>query len=446
MSSVQTSVKRFIRQFLIASLILLCLNLILAGLYFAYLLTAGMNKVSPLGLLDQLSHSLVLKEGRYILKPIIERQVQGQPVWVILLNNQKGNILWSLNRPSDIPDHYDLGDVAALSRDYLNGYPVFTGNHPNGLLVAGLAKDSCYRLSGVVPSQIGLHIFIFILWNVVVLFGLYFLMDRRALKSVGLLLQGIRSISEGQTVRLNETGNFREIAQGINRTSDILKRRSEAREKWIAGISHDVRTPLSMMIGYADRIGLNETISQDVRRQAGIILSQGLQLRELVNDLNLLSWIENGNLPVMGDNSRVRPTLLFRQIATDFLNSEPGCLFSMDIESDDSLENLTIGGDPHLLQRAINNLLYNCVRHNPGGCTISFGLKHKNDKCIFIVSDNGCGIHSRKVEDERLRSGEHGLGLHIVRQIVTLFDGTVSFSTAIPNGFKAIISLPLNRF
>jgi len=56
-------------------------------------------------------------------------------------------------------------------------------------------------------------------------------------------LSGIQSLAEGKIIRLKEKGTFSEISTQLNKTSDLLKKRSVAQENWIAGISHDIRTP-----------------------------------------------------------------------------------------------------------------------------------------------------------------------------------------------------------
>ncbi len=89
------------------------------------------------------------------------------------------------------------------------------------------------------------------------------------------------------------------LAQNVNRASsllqqraDSLKQRDEARSNWIAGISHDIRTPLSMVLGYASDLEESNNISIEQKQQASIIRKQAEKLRSLVSDLNLVSMLE----------------------------------------------------------------------------------------------------------------------------------------------------------
>ena len=75
----------------------------------------------------------------------------------------------------------------------------------------------------------------------------------------------------------------------MNKASSILNRQNEARANWISGVSHDIRTPLSMIMGYAGRIAENETASKTIQEQAEIVRKQSVKIKELVQDLNLVS-------------------------------------------------------------------------------------------------------------------------------------------------------------
>ena len=89
---------------------------------------------------------------------------------------------------------------------------------------------------------------------------------------------------------------FADVASCLNRTSGILHKRSVYRENWIAGVSHDVRTPLSVILARAGQLEEGNYSPEETREQALYIRNQALQLRELIDDLNLFSQLENGTL------------------------------------------------------------------------------------------------------------------------------------------------------
>ena len=89
---------------------------------------------------------------------------------------------------------------------------------------------------------------------------------------------------------------MKEIASTINRTSDRLtaqreqlEKRDEARTEWISGVSHDIRTPLSLVMGYADMIERQSDTDTRIRKKAALIRGQSVRIRNLIEDLNLAS-------------------------------------------------------------------------------------------------------------------------------------------------------------
>ena len=118
-------------------------------------------------------------------------------------------------------------------------------------------------------------------------------------------LHGLSCLAHGEAVQLAERGSLREVAAGINAASGELQRRDaalrkkdEARANWIAGISHDIRTPLSVILGYAGELQDDPALPPQEQEQAAVICRQGIRLRDLVSDLNLVSRLEYDMQPV----------------------------------------------------------------------------------------------------------------------------------------------------
>ncbi|MFR7879446.1 MAG: histidine kinase dimerization/phospho-acceptor domain-containing protein, partial [Butyricimonas paravirosa] len=107
-----------------------------------------------------------------------------------------------------------------------------------------------------------------ILGNISVLILGYLFIDRRMLHSLKSILGGIQRLSRGETVRVNEKGVFSDVASCLNQTSDLLHKQTAYRENWIAGVSHDVRTPLSVILGRAGQLEDGDYSSEETRKQA----------------------------------------------------------------------------------------------------------------------------------------------------------------------------------
>ena len=103
-------------------------------------------------------------------------------------------------------------------------------------------------------------------------------MSPRVEKAMSPILQGIQDLSQGQHHHLEECGELAEINAGLNRAGDYLMQKDNTRAEWIRGVSHDIRTPLSMVLGYAREQEDNGALSPAARPQAGVIRRPGGRL------------------------------------------------------------------------------------------------------------------------------------------------------------------------
>lgn len=107
------------------------------------------------------------------------------------------------------------------------------------------------------------------------------LIGSKLIRSIRPLTQGMQALAEDKKVYIEPKGILASLAQSLNRASALLqqrneslKSRDEARSNWITGISHDIRTPLSMILGYASDLEENDSVPAEQRRQAAIIRQQ----------------------------------------------------------------------------------------------------------------------------------------------------------------------------
>ena len=114
--------------------------------------------------------------------------------------------------------------------------------------------------------------------NVFLIFLIYMIANSKLLKSVKPITNGIQALPSGEPVYVREKGLLSDLAAKINQTSDILQkqkrnlqRKETARANWISGVSHDIRTPLSMVMGYAGQIEDNESLPESERKKARIL-------------------------------------------------------------------------------------------------------------------------------------------------------------------------------
>ncbi len=434
------------------ALVLLLLNLAVLA---AWMVQASSNTNREYHI-SAIADALTEKNGNFTLSPFGENAVSRWYQWAMLLDDN-GTVVWSKNLPDDVRGSYTVPEVASFTRWYLNDYPVYVWRHPQGLLVLGSPKGSIWKqqiqTSETVIANIPAWLISAMILNCIAAVLLALLLGIRLLGNLRPIIKGIEDVAERQPVELSTGGLLGDLASKLNQTSmqlqkqeSALQKRDNARTAWIAGVSHDIRTPLSIVMGYASQLEDNPQLPGSSREQAQAIRIQSEKIKTLVNDLNLASKLEYNMQPL--SMSTFHPAALVRTIVTDFLNSGLDCRYSIDVNVEDNMESAVLTGDEELLQRAVSNLIANSITHNPDGCAVRVTVERRTSHCLIIVSDNGTGfplevLKSLKAPDNPTQLKTHGLGLTIVRQIMRVHGGMAEFKN-LSEG--CMVSLFLSQF
>lgn len=451
--------RRFVATTIFVSIFLLIFNFVLLGT----LVFKEINQYpSPEDVLKQVSQGLKKHEDSYLLHELADEILQHNQAWAMLLDDE-GLVQWGYQIPDDVPRTYNLIDVAKFSRYYLMEYPVYVWEHEDGLVVVGYPAKSHWKyqfdfLSDWM-SSLPLRLVLLLFFNVALALLISVVMGMRLIKGIRPLVAGVHNLAREESIELDSKGIFGDLAQSINSASTVLqnktvalKSRDEARSNWIAGISHDIRTPLSIVLGYASEMEDNSELPQEQRHQASIIRHQGEKLRSLVSDLNLVSILEYEMQPLR--LMHIRLSVLARQVAADFLNNGLDNRYKINLKLE--VEAVQILGDEKLLLRAISNLVQNSVRHNPQGCEIILetSLSKDHSQYRFIVRDNGRGIPQEQLTNitelpyssrrKRPVQQGHGLGLPMVARIVQAHHGHLILTDDVDQGgLKAVMEFPV---
>ena len=441
-------ISKYLLSFFAFALILLFVNILAFALTFGGIVSGEYGSASPANMLEavaaDLSASGIAEERR--------QELNLNRIWAMLLD-ASGRCVWEVSLPEEIPTQYTIQDVAVFSKGYLQDYPVFVRNTDNGLLVLGYPKDSFMKLTGNYFPIRAIRIFpLFITGilaiDIVLLFLVYYFSKRKISQNTEPIMASIKTLSTGKPVDLSIGGELSEIADSVNQASRVLSRQNQARANWISGVSHDIRTPLSMIMGYAQRIAGDHGASGNIQQEAEIIRTQSAKIKGLVQDLNLVSQLEYEMQPL--HKELVRLSKLLRSYAADLLNAGIGEKYSVEVEISPEAETAVIDCDARLLSRAIGNLVLNSINHNPQGCDIFLSLVCSVEDVSITVADNGVGMSAEKLReleekphymesiDERLDL-RHGLGLLLVRQIVEAHGGTMKIESAPQSGYKTIL-------
>lgn len=461
MKSVPRLIRRFIGLLFSGMFLLLLLNLLLL-----FLVTKEQTSSrSPYTTAQEVAGALTRTDAGCSLRQDALEILREEKAWAFFIDNDTHRVIWHTEDiPADIPMEYTLSEVSNLTLGYLKDHPTYVGDGDNGIMILGYPRDRYwksmwptwdYYFIANLPWTV---IKVFCI-NILFLLVLYVAANTGLLRSVNPIVKGIQTLPTGEPVHVSERGVLAELAASINHTSEVLqvqkrqlRRKETARANWIAGVSHDIRTPLSMVMGYAGQLANDSRLPAQEQKKAEVIVKQSRRMKNLINDLNLASKLEYNMQPL--DRSRENAVAIVRQVVVDFINMDIDQKFQMEWVTEESLGVCMIDADRELLKRAVSNLIQNGINHNEEGCGIYVSVSREEGSCVIRVEDDGVGASDAQIEelshtphymvcDTNTAEQRHGLGLLIVRQIAASHGGTVRIGHSAYGGLAVVIALPL---
>lgn len=215
------------------------------------------------------------------------------------------------------------------------------------------------------------------------------------------------------------------------------------KDNFVADVSHEIKTPLSVIQGYADLLQ-TKGISEEQRSEYIKLMSEQVnKLTNLVTNILKLNKIQSKEIVCK------EKYFLDEQIRFCILAMEDK-IVEKDIEISVNLDEVEINSDPVLLELVWNNLISNALKFTDKGGKISFSLSNQGNVVIATIKDTGCGMseETQKHIFDKFFQGDtshsqdgNGLGLALVERVVTMLDGEILVSSAIGQGseFKIIL-------
>ena len=253
--------------------------------------------------------------------------------------------------------------------------------------------------------------------------------------------------------RIREKDSYSELADladSFNSMAESLANIDTSRSAFVANISHELKTPMTIISGFIDGI-LDHTIpEEETEKYLRIVSDETKRLSRLVVAMLNLSRIEAGkSAPALTEIS------LPEMIYDNLLGFERKIRErSIEIEGLDTLEDVTVRADETLFNQIVYNLIDNAVKFTPEGGAISFSLVTEKKNAVLRIRNEGRGIPPEecslifdrfyKVDKSRgLDAGSFGIGLYIVKSIVEMHGGTISVNSDAQTYTEFVIKLPI---
>lgn len=272
------------------------------------------------------------------------------------------------------------------------------------------------------------------------------------LLSIEEITQAARRLAAGnldQRVQVKAHDEISALASSFNNMADSLEKVERLRRTMVNDVAHELRTPLSNIQGYME--GLRDGVIMPRAELFDSLYQESRLLTRLVNDLQMLSLAEAGQLTLRRVSAQV-PPLIHSVVAslTDNLRSAP----LIEVKAAPTLPRVVI--DPDRIKQVLTNLIANALEHTPENGAITIEATHNGEFVQIAVSDTGEGIAEEhlpfvferfyRADASRTRStGGSGIGLAIVRQLTEAHGGDVSVESRLGVGSRFTFTLPLNR-
>jgi two-component system sensor histidine kinase BaeS len=277
---------------------------------------------------------------------------------------------------------------------------------------------------------------------------------RRIAKPWGNIMATADSVADGDlSVRVPENGpgDFSQLSRSFNHMISELERADQQRRNLTADVAHELRTPIHIIQGNLE--GILDGVYEASPDQIEILLDETRALARLVDDLQTLSLIETGQLPLEHQPVDVHELLV--DVHTSFSGQAEAAGIEFRLEFVDNSEYLTVIGDVGRLDQVLSNLVANALRYTPSGGRITLRGESADKQVRITVSDTGEGIPPEDLEFifDRFWKGDRarthaggagsGLGLAISKKLVEAHGGSIDVESVVGRGTSVFVDLPV---
>ncbi|MGM0396411.1 MAG: sensor histidine kinase [Bacillota bacterium] len=302
----------------------------------------------------------------------------------------------------------------------------------------------------MIPAMIGILVFL-----LVILFVLSSRLTDMILAPLKKAADGIEGILSGNKVPESsiypEVRPFVQTIDHQKRQIDMaiseLREAEEARREFTANVSHELKTPLTSINGFAEMIASGSTAKEDTIKFANIIRKEGTRLLELIDDIISLSRLDSGF------SKQDFEDIALERLAMGIIHQLEFRASQKNLTLQFQGEPVSIKGNRRMLEDLVYNLVDNSIKYTDDGGSVVLTVQEKRDQGILQVADTGIGIpkedqtriFERFYQVDKSRSkkaGGSGLGLSIVKHIVQSHGGTINLKSSPGNGTTITVALP----
>ena len=409
------------------------------------------------------SYKLIIAES-YYSEGVISNSLKSTSKWFKVLDKNLNVILESDNAPAK--KNYTEKEIIYMRGYYNNGLFIEKYQYINndGIKRTAIIKsrelytNSFFKKMNILTKidfvVFGIAYIILVVIFVFVLRSKFYEPLEKLNKAMELLTEGKRKKPvdySGPREFVDICDRFNIMVSKLEDSENQRKKLMNDKERMMADISHDLKTPITSIQGYAKALSDGIIVDEDKDKYIKIIYEKSKKLTELINIFHEYSKLEHPDF-----------NLIFEKVdLSEYLRAYIALKYEDIVESGFNIEvdipekEMEIKIDKVQLQRVFDNILGNSIKHNEKGTNIYVSLKEKNDIYEIIIADDGKGIskdiannifEAFTVGDESRNSKQgSGLGLAIAKTIVDLHGGTIELEPESLKKFSTQFKIILNK-
>ncbi|MFP3322510.1 HAMP domain-containing sensor histidine kinase [Planococcus sp. SIMBA_160] len=404
------------------------------------------------------------------LSPEARDKLEAENAWIQILSPE-GKVLDSYGE-TDGDANYTMQQLGELHAE--NQSIASSTNEESGLTaVSGIKNLPSTAWETTFSNQ---NLFIFALISLILLAGGTFWYARKFGAPLLVMMQWIENLGNGQykqptndkntSLITNNKGKikrkyrlYKDLVRTLEQLTVTLKLHQNqqktlerTREDWISGLSHDLKTPLSSISGYAQMLESpdHEWSEQETRKFASIMNEKSSYMMELLEELTLTFRLKNQALPLAKEQLDINEFI--RRIVIGFINDPTNQEQQFTFVA--APKSIRANVDPKWFQRIIDNLIANAVKYNSPGTEIKISVSAiEQHLFVVLIEDDGKGMETEildKLFDRYYRgtnthetSTGTGLGLAITKQLVQLHNGSIHIDSVPGKGTAVRVIIPV---
>jgi two-component system sensor histidine kinase BaeS len=347
---------------------------------------------------------------------------------------------------------YQVGQNIAPA-DFSRGVPIQVNNKTVGILLVNRTAFRINSSGSNFLNRINLQILLGGLTAIAIALVLAIILSRSFTRPIRELMAATQVASQGnlpQQVPVRSQDELGQLATSFNRMSADLARSLNLRRQMTADIAHELRTPISIILGHAEAV--HDGVLPPSSETFEIIREEAERLEHLVDDLRTLSMADAGELKLA--LRPYPPEKLLSDAQKIFAHQASQKNIALEAKIESNLPEIEV--DPERMKQVFGNILDNALRYTPENGRITLSAEVVDHNVEVKIQDTGPGVSAEdldriferfyRTETSRNRDkGGSGLGFAIAKSIVEKHNGKIWAESKLGEGLTVIVQLPIHR-